>query len=405
MNILFVTAVWVNKGESNIYSDLVQEFIKHGHSMTVATANEKRGDRQTCLSCEEGIEILRISTGSMQKTNKFKKTIYSFVYGIKLWYSTKKHMRKRYFDLIICSTPPVTISGAIKLIKRKYNAKMYLLLKDIWPQSAVDLHAMRKGGAVWTVFRFFEKLMYRNADFIGCMSPANINYLKKNNPYLDSGIIELCPNSMKLRNNKEICRDRIRKKYNLPLEAVIFIFGGNLGIPQGVGFLLELIGIMRDRKDVFFLIAGDGTETPKIKKYLAENKPECAAFISRLRKDDYDELVLSCDVGMILLNKLFTMPNFPSRLLSYLHAGLPVVAAVDEATDLGDILLQYGCGEKVPAGNIEAFVRAVDRLASNAALRTEMGKRARKLLETEYLVEKTYETIIRHFKREVSECV
>ncbi len=114
----------------------------------------------------------------------------------------------------------------------------------------------------------------------------------------------------------------------------MFIYGGNLGRPQGVGFLLETIRLTK-RSDVYFLIVGSGTELKKIKEWFKENKPKNATLISILPKIDYDKLLAACDVGLIFLNKNFTIPNYPSRLLSYLEMKMPVIAATDPNTDIG----------------------------------------------------------------------
>ena len=107
-------------------------------------------------------------------------------------------------------------------------------------------------------------------------------------------------------------------KYNLPIDKKIFVYGGNLGKPQGLDFLLETILSATD-KNVFFLIVGSGTEYDRIGKWFVEIKPKNALLVPGLAKEDYDLLLNACDVGLIFLHKDFTIPNFPSRLLSYLE--------------------------------------------------------------------------------------
>ena len=89
--------------------------------------------------------------------------------------------------------------------------------------------------------------------------------------------------------------------------------------------------------DVFFLIVGDGTEFAKIEAYVNEDKPSNVKLMKRLPKEDYDKMVGACDVGMIFLDHRFTIPNFPSRLLSYMQAKIPVLACTDVNTDIGKI--------------------------------------------------------------------
>jgi len=166
---------WPRYGECNLYTDLMQEFIEHGHNVTVAAMGEN--SNSTYLSMENTIQVLRVKTGKIQKTNKYLKVLHSFLAGPMICIALQKYMGKKQFDLLLFSTPPITLTPCIYILKLKYHAKLYLLLKDIWPQDAVDLKAMKKGGLVWLIFRSLEKLTYRISSYIGCMSPANVAYI------------------------------------------------------------------------------------------------------------------------------------------------------------------------------------------------------------------------------------
>lgn len=90
---------------------------------------------------------------------------------------------------------------------------------------------------IYRYFRKKEKSLYAFSNKIGCMSQANVDYILKNNPSIHDTKLEVCPNSIELdkinkKNNEEIYR--IRKRYGVPDHKVIFIYGGNLGAPQGV---------------------------------------------------------------------------------------------------------------------------------------------------------------------------
>ena len=99
--------------------------------------------------------------------------------------------------------------------------------------------------------------MYRLSDYIGCMSPANVKYVIANNKDVDSKKLEICPNSYEvteLTGNELTDEDNkaIREKYNLPIDRPIFIYGGNLGKPQGIPFLIECLDANKDREIVIF---------------------------------------------------------------------------------------------------------------------------------------------------------
>ena len=188
----------------------------------------------------------------------------------------------------------------------------------------------------------------------------------------------------------------LKNKYDIPQESTVFIYGGNLGKPQGLDFLLDILDINRNKKDRYFLIVGSGTEYGKIAEWFDVNKPDNAKLISALPKLEYDELVRSCDVGLIFLDPRFTIPNYPSRLLSYLEYKMPVLLATDLNTDIGSIAEENGYGLWCENGNIVQFNSLLDTLTSKSDLRTKMGERGYKFLKENYTVDKTYDIIMRH---------
>ena len=148
---------------------------------------------------------------------------------------------------------------------------------------------------------------------------------------------------------------------------------------------------------VHFVIVGSGTEFPKIKTYLRKYKPINIQLFNELPKEDYEILVKSCDVGMIFLDKRFTVPNFPSRLLSYMQASIPVLAATDINTDIGQVIESGKLGFWCESGDLQAFNMRVQWLCDDENLRKQMGHNARKHLEDNYTVKHSYDVIMKHF--------
>ena len=202
--------------------------------------------------------------------------------------------------------------------------------------------------------RFFlkkERRLYEVSDAIGCMSEANKKFILTHNPYISQKKVEVNPNSISpieiFQTNVE--KENMKKKYGLPFDKKIFVYGGNLGKPQGVDFVIETIRETK-RDDVFFLVIGSGTEYNRIKKWFENIKPNNAILMKGLPKDDYEVLLRACDVGMLFLHRDFTIPNFPSRLLSYLEIKLPILAATDPNSDVGITIENANCGYWVLSG-------------------------------------------------------
>lgn len=401
MNILFLTLLdFSSINDSNIYTDLLREFVKNGHKVYIISPVERRKNQDTSLINEDGCSILKLKVGNIQKTNLIEKGISTLTIESKFLGGVKRYFANVKFDLVMYSTPPITLQKAVAYIKKRDGAKTYLLLKDIFPQNAVDLGIMSKKGLKGLIYRYFrlkEKKLYELSDYIGCMSQANVRFLLRNNS-LTSQIVEVCPNSiepLKFILDEETKRE-IRKKYNIPLDKVVLIYGGNLGKPQGVDFIIECLKANRNNNLVYFMIVGSGTEFNRLYQFINGENLINAQLLAQLAKEDYELLVNACDVGLIYLDRRFTIPNFPSRLLSYMQASMPVLAATDVNTDIGEVIENGKFGFWCESGDIDGFNRNLQKICDEN-LRKQKGEQARLYLENNYTAKHSYEIIMRHF--------
>ena len=261
MHILFLTLLgFESLSERNIYTDLLREFVKNGHQIYAISPVEKREGKETHTVHEENATILRLRISNTQKTNVIEKGISTLLLESHYKAAIKKFFTGVKFDLVLYSTPPITVVSAITYVKKRDRAKTYLLLKDIFPQNAVDIGLMRTTGLKGLLYKYFrkqEKKLYRISDRIGCMSQANVDYVLRHNPEVDPKKVEVCPNSIDVidKSVDENIRREIRDRYSIPQEKKIFVYGGNLGKPQGIPFLIECLRKCIDIEDVYFLIA------------------------------------------------------------------------------------------------------------------------------------------------------
>ncbi len=398
MNILFISISSIP--DVNLHSislDLLREFQRNGHEICILCALEKDNQKTTYLSDEEGFHIVRVQIGGNKKANIIEKGItivtepYKYIAAIKQFYSDEK------FDLVIYPTPPITQVKTVEFIKKRDGAKSYLLLKDIFPQNAVDIGVMSKSGVKGLLYKHFrrvEKKLYQVSDYIGCMSKANVDYVLKQNPEVNSSKVEVCPNSIEVfdKSVDEDTKRRIRKEFKIPLNKKVFVYGGNLGIPQGIPYILRCMDAVKDLESVYFIIVGDGSEYGKVSEFVESTAPQNMTLLKKLPKEDYDVLVSACDIGLIFLDHRFTIPNFPSRLLSYLQAKLPVLAVTDVNSDVGKVIEGGSFGWWCESNNVDAFKEKVVVAAeSNTEL---MGNIGFKYLQSHYSVEQQYLKII-----------
>lgn len=402
MNILFLSIGRLNSiNDKGLYTDLLRQFRDNGHNVYVVSPRERRLNLLTEYIEENGVNFLKVKIGNIKKTNIIEKGISTIRIESLFLKAIKKYLSDIKFELVIYTTPPITFEKVIRYIKNRDNAKSYLLLKDIFPQNAIDLNMFSKSSPIYWYFRNKEKNLYKNSDFIGCMSKANVDYVLKHNSNIDPETVEVCPNSIEPMNIQVLENDRvqIRKKYDILKDKTVFIYGGNLGKPQGIDFLIDCIRANEENERSYFLIVGSGTEFRKLENYFNEENPKNAKLLSQLPKNDYEVLANSCDVGLIFLDKRFTIPNFPSRLLSYMQASMPVLAATDINTDIGEVIENGNFGYWCESGNLEGFNQLVNKLCDRE-LRVGLGKNARNYLENHYTTKRSYEIIMSHFNKE-----
>ena len=399
MNVLFLTLARISDiEERGIYTDLMREFVRHGHTMYIVVPAERRFHQSTELLDDGNVKILRVWTFNIQKTNLIEKGIGTLLLEYQYQKAIQKYWRNVKFGLVLYSTPPITFNKIIATMKKK-DAKTYLLLKDIFPQNAVDLGMFSKGSFFYRMFRKKEERLYQLSDYIGCMSPANVDYVLRHNREVDIRRVEVCPNSIELcKAEEQACpKGALAQKLNIPTDKILFIYGGNLGRPQGLDFLIEVLAANEKRNDSFFIIVG-GTEFMKLKMWFDTNTPHNACLLSSLPKPEYDSLVRACDIGLIFLDRCFTIPNFPSRLLSYLKNRMPVLMATDRNTDIGEIARANGFGLWTESGNIETFMEMVDLMTADRGRIKIMGENGYAYLEANYTVNCSYDIIMRHFE-------
>ena len=417
MNIIFLTLYRIdNIDDRGIYQDLMRKFRDEGHSVYIVTSAERRLGQETSLVDSYGVKILNVKTLNVQKTNIVEKGIGTLLIESQYKSAIKKYLGDVKFDLITYSTPPITFTDVVKYLKKKNPvAVSYLQLKDIFPQNAVDLGMMASevhgswltvhgwvARAKYQLYKYFrrkEKKLYAVSDYIGCMSPANVAFVLKHNPEIDASRVEVAPNSIELSHTDitdSTEKDAVRIKYGLPVDKPIFIYGGNLGKPQGIDFLIKCLDANKNRTDCYFVVVGTGTEYGKLDSWCTvHGSGSCVKVMKGLPKEDYDMLVRSCDVGMIFLDHRFTIPNYPSRLLSYLEYKMPVVCATDVNTDIGRIAEENGYGYWCESVKPEDFTALVDKVL--AADRKAMGEKGYQFLKQNYQVEHTYNAIMKHF--------
>lgn len=373
----------------NMYTSLVEEFVRNNHEVCVlAPGNEKSG-----VVVEQGIEILRVGSLPAKNASKYLKGLSNILMPYFFHKEFNTYYSKRKFDLIISPTPPITFAGLISKIKKRNKAKFYLILRDIFPQNAVDLKYFRKNSLYNLYFRHVEKKYYKIADYIGCMSQGNIDYMAMHNPFIPVEKLHVFRNFQKIYMGNRQLNQVLRKEFGLG-DNFIAVFGGNMGLPQQLENVLELAKRCLEYSDVRFLLLGEGYEMERISKKVIKEKFSNIIIRGSLPKSKYQDLLSLCDLGLISLHQDFTIPNIPSKILDYLNVGIPVLASIDRCTDFDKVLTETGAGFFSYAGDHESFKKNFDRLYKDKNLRKRMGEAGHLYYKSNLLPDQAYKTII-----------
>ena len=382
MNILYLSAIpfKIEKNPS-IYTDLIQELTIFGDKVTVASIDSSLKPFQIKRTVEKNIDLIYIGSFQLYNVNILKNGLAI----ITLPFFMKRAIKKldiSKFDLILYETPPITWAGIVNQIKKKNKIKSFLMLKDIFPQNAVDIGLMKKDSLIFNYFKRKEELLYEVSDYIGCMSKGNIEYIIKNNSKIPKEKLYYFPNTKKDTGNGNI--DFEKRKLQ-------FVYGGNMGLPQGVLNIAPAISYFKNEEDIEFIFVGRGTEWNKINEYFKEQKN--VKVLKSLPREEYEKLLSSCDAGFIFLDSRFTIPNYPSRTLAYLEKGIPIIAATDKNTDIKDLILDNGVGLWSCSDDINSLIENIKMMKENKEIRKEFSKNARELFLKEFQVEKSVELL------------
>lgn len=389
MNILYITPSFPKENEGdNIYTDLAEELNKN-HSISVVVSEEKQKINETKMQEERGIQVLRVKIGNLYGVSFIEKGITFVTMQRKIKKAIKKFFNNEKFDLILFMAPPVTLGSAVKYAMKKYNAKSYLMQKDIFPQNSLDLGILSKKNPMYYYFKHKEKVMYKVASKIGCMSQGNIDYLLEHNKFLNKEKIELFPNTITLK-PIDNTKTNIREKYNIGKDKVLAMYGGNFGKPQGVDFIKKVLDTYKDDERVVFFFSGKGTEKEKLFNYIKDKNFKNVIIQDYIPREDYQEILKETDIGLVFLDYRFTIPNIPSRTLSYFEYSIPIMAATDKNTDYKDIIVNDAkAGLWCESNNVEEFKKQFDVLLDNKDQRKLMGKNGRNFLENNWTTDKS----------------
>jgi len=397
MNILFLFVSLPHlDNDSAIFTSLIHEFRKNGHNVKVVTKD--RTGEPTRLVTENGIDVIRINgldfTGV---SGNVKKALGYMEYTYKLERYVKEYFRHEKFDLIFSHSLPPEIAWAAGRLKRYYRCQFYLLQTDFIWQDAVAFGYFSKYGPIALYYRYWETRLFKTADYIGCPTEGNIDFIKSNYPKLSISKFRFLPFWQKELPVPEIS-DR-KSMAGLGGKFVV-VYGGSIGAAQRIERIIDLADSCREYEDMAFVIIGRGAYLPVIRQMAEDRHLKNVVFKEFMPQEEYLKFLASCDVGMIILHEKMATPNFPSKALSYLNMKVPILAALDRTTDFGDYLAGNNAGLWGYSDDIPALKRQLLKYYNSKGLCAQVKECAYKLFVENLTPECAYHRIMKDVKNE-----
>lgn len=373
--------------------DLAKEFVNQNYEVTILAANPHIEGNYSIKSVE-GIQIIYLKTLKTKDTNyirRFFSELYMPFSMIKNLKKTKFHHYK--WDYLIWYSPSIFHGPLVNHIKKLCNIKSYLIIRDIFPEWALDL-GLLKEGFIYNFLKIIANYQYSLADTIGIQSPGNEVYFKNWHQKYPNRKIELLNNWL---GNKSIKPCSININDTVLSGRKIFVYTGNIGIAQDMSILMKLSKSFKHRKDIGFLFVGRGDNLKFIKKYAIDNNLTNTLIFDSINPDEIPNLLSQCHVGMLSLNVKHNTHNIPGKFLSYIQAGLPVIASVNPGNDLVKLINDNSVGEVVTNHSLDDLIKKTQKLFINTDFADKTSNRSLDLFKQLFSSSSAVNVIKKHF--------
>lgn len=341
------------------------------------------------------LKLLRIRCGKIKSHKKWMRGLSELSLFLTLPYEFKKteHALSEW-DLVIWYSPSIFLSGLIRCLKKR-SKNSYLILRDIVPDWMVDIGVMKKGPSYY-LLKWFEGYQYRLADVIGVQSPGNQRYIEKLQlPNLKK--LEVLPNWMPSTSTSHSSLASNHAQTNLEQTILcgkkVLIYAGNLGEAQGIENFAQTMLDLKDRMDLGFLIIGRGSKKEWLNQFIQSHQLKNVLLLDEVDLKTLDMYYRQCHGGLVFLDPGHRSHNIPGKFISYLEAGLPVVACVNPGNDLVGIIASEGLGLVVDDPN--KFSKMLEVFMGDINDHPDYGRRARNFYEKYYRPDAVAEQIIK----------
>lgn len=356
--------------------DLSRELTRQGHAVTVMVPSAEQLETWRLETCE-GVEVLRLRTMRIKDVNYLLRTVGESLMPHMMWRGLRaSSLAGTRWDGIICYAPSVFHGALVRALKAQSSCQCYLVVRDIFPEWAADLGLMSRG-LPYRYFKAVARDLYNAADCIGVQSEGNLAYFDQW-ARGKGRVLEVLPNWLADRGNTGCS---VRLADTALAGRKVFVYAGNMGVAQDVGVFLDAAERLRDDPRVGFLFIGRGSDSGHLAQQAMRRSLDNVVFRDEVPPDEIPGLLAQCQFGIVALNSSHKSHNIPGKFLTYIHAGLPVLARVNPGNDLTELIRTNGVGRVVEGGGVEELVVQLREMVLSGAERSLAAERSRQLYQ------------------------
>lgn len=374
--------------------DLSREFVAQGHQLTVILPS---CDIEEDYSIEEmdGFQILRLKSLKSKDVSYLRRTIAELLMSFTMRINFKKSpFINVQWNAVVWYAPSIFHGYFVNFLKKKNNCKSYLIIRDIFPQWAVDMELMGRG-APYHFFNAVAQYQYSVADTIGVQTPGNLTYFKewienkgKEVVVLQNWLADVKPAQCSIDIEDTILAGR-----------KVFVYAGNMGVAQGMDVLIDLAEELKYQKNIGFLFVGRGSEVKRLTAQVERRLLDNIVFKDEIHPDDIPALYAQCAVGIVSLDQRHKSHNIPGKFLSYMQSGLPVLANINSGNDLKKIIEDGDVGAVCENANVEDLKKKVKILIRKIEDNTDFYSKCRRIYEELFSPENAVKQIVSRLRK------
>lgn len=369
--------------------DLSREIARQGHCLTVLVPTAGL-EGPWKIDDIDGYTVLRLRTPELKNVGRIRRTLNESLMPFFMLRGLRKSpLRSAKWDGVVWYAPSIFHWPLVGNLKRASRCRSYLIVRDIFPQWAVDVGLMGRG-APYLFFSIVANCQYRVADVIGVQSKGNTKYFERWR-CRPGRSLEVLPNWLGAP-SRSVCS--IRLSSTALAGRRVFVYAGNMGVAQDLDIFLDLADEMRGRPDIGFLFVGRGSESERLRQMSHRRMLDNVMFHDEIDPDEIPGLYAQCSVGIVALDRRHRSHNIPGKFLSYMQSGLPVLACVNPGNDLAALIRDERVGSVIENHRLADLVEATEGVLDGLEARSDLSARCRSLFEREYPVSKAVRQII-----------